>query len=85
MGSNTTLTDAAAGGAWSSSNTSAGVSGGIVSGIAAGTDTIKYIHSNTCGTAAAAKTVTVNPLPVAGAISGMQAYVLATALFWQMQ
>ncbi len=60
------------GGAWSSTNTSsATVSGsGVVSGLSSGTSTISYIVSNICGSVAATKTVTVNPLATPGTISG---------------
>jgi len=68
---NITLTDAITGGAWSSSNiTLATVAGGVVLGVSAGIDTIKYTVTNTCGTAMASKSVTINPLPIAGTIAG---------------
>ena len=70
IGSLIDLTDAAIGGVWSS-NSHATVSGGIVTGVTAGLDTIRYTVTNTCGTAIALHTVTVNPLPIAGVISGM--------------
>jgi len=71
-GSNITLTDAVTGGVWSATNSNAFVSsGGIVNGIIAGSDTIKYTVTNTCGTASASKTITINPLPIAGSISGL--------------
>jgi hypothetical protein len=66
----TTLTDVTAGGIWSSSNTTATVSTGVVTGVTAGTDTIRYTVTNTCGTAIASKTITINPLPSAGTITG---------------
>ncbi len=69
-GATITLTDVAAGGAWSSSNTTAAVTGGIVTGVTAGTDTISYAVTNTCGTMAATYTITINPLPAAGTITG---------------
>ncbi len=69
-GSTITLTDTAAGGIWSASNTSATVIGGIVTGVYAGVDTIRYTVINVCGTVTATKTVTVNPLPDEGSISG---------------
>ena len=69
-GSTITLIDAIAGGAWSSSNASATVSGGIVTGVSAGIDTISYSVTNMCGIATASKTITVNPLPSAGTIMG---------------
>ena len=67
----TTLTNSASGGTWSSSNSSiAAVTGGIVTGMSAGTATISYSVSNSCGTAVATSIVTVNPLPNAGTITG---------------
>ncbi|MCF8448606.1 MAG: T9SS type A sorting domain-containing protein [Taibaiella sp.] len=65
-----TLTATASGGSWSNDGTTATVAGGIVSGIAAGTTTISYAVTNGCGTATTIRTMTVNPLPVAGTISG---------------
>jgi hypothetical protein len=71
-GATTTLTDVATGGTWSS--VSGGVasvgSTGIVSGITVGTSIISYLVINSCGTIAATTTVTVNPLAVAGSITG---------------
>ena len=71
-GATTTLTDVATGGTWSS--VSGGVasigSTGIVLGITAGTSVISYLVINSCGTVAATTTVTVNPLAVAGSITG---------------
>ncbi len=67
-----TLTDSVTGGIWNSVFTTiATVSGtGIVEGLTAGIDTISYTVTNSCGTATVKKTISVNPLPVAGAISG---------------
>jgi len=66
------LTETATDGLWSSSNTSvATVTGtGLVSGVSAGTALISYAVSNSCGTAVASQSVTVNPFPVAGIILG---------------
>ncbi len=66
------LSDAALGGVWSSTNPAMGTvsSFGVVKGIAAGTTTISYTVTNGCGSAAATYVVTVNPLPVAGTITG---------------
>jgi Secretion system C-terminal sorting domain len=69
-GASVTLTDASPGGAWSVSNTHATVAGGVVTGITAGVDTIIYSITNACGTVTATQVVTVNPLPVSGAITG---------------
>ena len=59
-----TLTDTATGGTWASSNTSlATISGGDVSGVAAGLDTITYSVTNGCGTTTVSYPVTVNAAP----------------------
>lgn len=59
------------GGAWSASNANATVSpGGLVTGVTAGAVSISYTITNSCGSATDAYPVTVNPLPVAGTISG---------------
>jgi uncharacterized protein YjdB len=65
----TTLSDPAVGGAWSSTNTTNATIGstGIVTGLTAGTTTISYAITNTCGSKAATVTVTINPLPTAPA------------------
>lgn len=65
-----TLSDATAGGVWSMSNGHASVSGGLVNGISEGVDTVSYTLTNTCGSTAATYEITVNPLPVAGTLSG---------------
>ena len=65
------MTDATGSGTWSSTNTAVGtVSGGVVTGVAAGTTTISYTITSGCGTVAATRVVTVNPLPNAGSITG---------------
>ena len=68
---NITLTDAVTGGSWSARNTKATItSGGIVTGVTVGTDTITYSVTNSCGTARAMQTISISPTPVAGLISG---------------
>ena len=69
-GSSVTLTEDSTSGIWSVVTGNAAVSGGLVTGITAGIDTIKYAVTNVCGTAEAVHAFTVNPLPDAGAISG---------------
>ena len=72
VGSAATLTDAIAGGTWSSSSTAVGTVGsasGTVTGISAGTTNISYIVTNTCGTGTLTATVTVNTTP--SAINGI--------------
>jgi len=70
MDSAITLTDGIGGGVWSASNSASSVSGGLITGVSAGTDTINYAVTNICGTATTAKIITINPLPIAGAITG---------------
>ena len=67
-GSTIVLSDASAGGHWSSSATGIATVGsgtGIVAGISAGTSKITYSSSAGCLNPSAMITVTVNPLPVA--------------------
>ncbi len=82
VGSSITLTDTASGGVWSSSNTAIAIVGstGIVSGIAGGGATISYSVTNTCGTAFAIRSITVNPLPQAGSITGMSAVCVGSSI-----
>ncbi len=70
IGQAITLADTIPGGVWSSTNGSAAVTGGTVTGVIAGVDTISYVVSNICGSAASTHVVTVNPLPDAGTING---------------
>lgn len=66
------VSDALAGGVWSSDNTSvATVSGGTVMGAAAGTANISYAVTNVCGTTAPTYAVTVNALPIVSAMTGV--------------
>lgn len=70
QGLTTTLSNATAGGAWTSSDVATATIGatGIVSGIASGTSVISYGVTNSCGTNYATRVVTVNslPAPIAG-------------------
>ena len=67
-----TLFPSVSGGAWASANAAIGTvdAAGVVTGIAAGTTAISYTVTNSCGDATVTKTVTVNPLPNGGIISG---------------
>ncbi len=56
----TTLANVTGGGTWSIGNTNASISGGVVSGITAGTSVVTYTIPNTCF---ATRVVTINPLP----------------------
>lgn len=59
----TTLTASVGGGAWSSDNAAVATvdAGGVVNGVSAGTATISYGASNTCGSNYTSVVVTVNP------------------------
>ncbi len=58
------LSDAVAGGVWSSSATGVATAGtnGVISGVTAGSTTISYTVTNACGTGTVTHTVTVKPL-----------------------
>lgn len=58
------------GGSWAASNSNASVSGGIVTGVAAGGVDISYTTSNGCGSTTATQNVVVDPLPVPPTLSG---------------
>ncbi len=70
VGATLILTDVVSGGIWTTSNSTASVVGGIITGHSAGVDTIMYSVTNVCGTDIASLTITVNPLPNAGNITG---------------
>ncbi len=80
VGGTLSLSDAVSGGIWSSSNTNASVSAGLVTGINAGNDTIKYSVSSTCGTATATQYITINPAANAGSISGGSSVCVGSTL-----
>ena len=71
VGSNITLTDVTGIGSWNAGNSNATVSGGVVTGVAAGTVTISYAVTGSCGTAYAQKVITVtNPAGPGGLCVG---------------
>jgi Secretion system C-terminal sorting domain len=72
MGTNDTLTDATTGGIWKTANVAIDTitSTGIVTPVAAGTDTVFYIVSNSCNSDTARFYVTINGMPVVSAIHG---------------
>ncbi len=72
-GSPSTLSASGSGGTWSSTNVAIATIGsvsGIAQGITSGVDTILYIVANGCGADTARASITINPLPSAGTISG---------------
>ena len=73
VGSSISLTNTVTGGAWTSGSPSVaniGSSSGVVTGLTAGTTTISYSITNSCGTAVDTQNIVVLPLPNAGLISG---------------
>jgi len=72
VSSSISLSDATTGGAWSCSDpyVAIGILTGSVAGIAPGVATVSYTVTNSCGSSFAAKTITVNPIPSAGTITG---------------
>ena len=69
-GAKIVLTDYVQGGVWSSSDPTATVLGGMVTGISPGSSTISYTITNSCGSATISKIVSTLVLPDAGVISG---------------
>ena len=80
IGTPVTLSSLATTGTWSASNVDASVMGGIVTGATPGTDTIRYIAFNSCGSDTAYHIVTVSAMPNAGAISGVSAVCLLSSV-----
>lgn len=77
-GASVTLSDASAGGTWSSSSTATATiipATGVVTGVLAGTLTITYTLPTGCFRTRA---MAVNPLPVAGTISGASTICIGT-------
>ena len=70
-GADTILTTTTVGGSWTASNSHASVLAGIVTAITAGTVNISYTVTNGCGATTATHTMTINPAPVAGTITGL--------------
>ncbi len=62
-GSQIIFVDTVAGGAWSVSNGNAVITDSLVTGVAAGTDTVIYTLTNSCGTATSAFPFTVETCP----------------------
>ena len=77
VGLTTSLTDAASGGAWTSGNTSVATitSGGVVTGVAAGTSAVSYTLGSGCRVSVV---ITVNPLPAV--ISGSSAVCVGSTI-----
>ena len=79
VGETTTLSDITTSGIWSSANTSIatiGTSTGFLTGAAEGTDTISYTVSGISTTFR----ITVNPLPLAGTITGVSSVCAGSSI-----
>ncbi len=77
LGDTALLISGQTGGAWSKTGAllelQPSLSTCIIKGIAVGVDTVRYTLTNACGSIAAEKIITVNPLPYPGTISGPSA------------
>jgi len=67
-GLETTLSDSVAGGMWSTGNSNATISGGVLTGINAGNEVVIYTDSNSCGTASTSISITIVDPPVVNII-----------------
>ena len=71
QGSSIALAADSLGGTWSITNSHASISsGGVVTGVTRGVDTIIYSYTNSCGTAISTKIVNSLVIPDAGSITG---------------
>jgi len=70
-GATIALVDSISGGSWTASNSNATISGGLLSGVYTGVDSINYSVKNSCGTAITSITVSINamPIPITGSIN----------------
>jgi hypothetical protein len=83
VGATITLADALPGGVWGTSNGSASVTGGIVTGLSTGNVDINYTVTNACGSTSVTQTVNVITVPAPSAIGGKDSVCLdqMTTLF----
>ncbi len=81
-GSTITLSNVTTGGTWSSSDGAIATVGstGIVTGVSTGTVLISYSVTNSCGSGIATKTVTVDPAPFAGTITGSSSVCVGSSI-----
>ena len=71
MYSTITLSETVSGGRWSAGGVDASAAaGGLITGLNAGVDTVRYIDSNACGVAIAMHPITINASPTLAPISG---------------
>ncbi len=81
-GATITLVDTSGSGSWSSIDTTIAIisSSGLVTGISAGSVTISYTVTNSCGIALATFTLSVGSLPVAGTITGLSVVCVGASI-----
>ena len=81
-GAATAVGHSGSGGVWSASPASVATvsAAGVVTGVAAGAATVNYTVTNGCGTAVAARAITVNVGPDAGTITGMATACAGTTI-----
>ncbi len=79
IGATTALGNTAAGGVWSSSNNAIASTdaAGLITGVAAGSATISYTVSNSCGSLTVTSPMAVNALPYAGVVNGIDSICVA--------
>ena len=70
IGATITASDSVAGGIWGHFNNALNVDSNLITGVNAGTDTVFFTVTNSCGPKAALKTIVVLPLADAGVITG---------------
>ncbi len=70
IGASVTLADTITGGTWSIQNGYALDSMGIVTAVAAGTDTVYYAVTNSCNTDSAMRVITIVPFPYVSGLTG---------------
>lgn len=76
-GNTVTLMSTVPGGTWSEVTGNVSVSSsGVVTGLTSGVDTVKYTVTNGCGTARTRITMTVDPMPMVGTITGIDTFCL---------
>ena len=75
------MTSEDTGGVWSVTNPLATITSlGILTGISAGTDTVKYTITNPLGIVVGTKVVSIKPLPNSGTISGLSAVCIGSSI-----
>ena len=80
VGNHILITSSAPGGTWTASNTNATFDSIYIYGSVEGMDTLTYSVTNTCNTASATVTITINPLPNAGAITGPSSVCIGSTI-----